>query len=400
MNTSTNSNNSTNESTNGLNNKNNKNNKAIICSLFIVLGAIASVCNFNATITTATIILTITSAILYLDKYYKPNKPDEFFKVSTHNVELWNGMFDIIYQDGENNPNKHNRKVKSFEINEPKRQQLNEYFKNTNVSEQIPHILGLQESIFATNGTDRWSHIGSMTRVAQVKAQDATWETTAALNSNGVTHASLTNEIYTSPDIEFISAREKVISRNDINPKRVMCIVTLKIYGKHIITIGCLHTTGGRFDDKRMLWDTDFAEEKKHQFKSILEENLDIFMGDFNLKRYRQHVIESSQKWKDVLEAEAMKEGKTVDRSRVNEWNDWMYIDHPSSSNNISKMISDNGYIDASEIGNIKDTSMFGGQIDYIFVKENKFTPVSARTYGQDWSRSDHTIVEVILKFN
>jgi endonuclease/exonuclease/phosphatase family metal-dependent hydrolase len=354
-------------------------------------------------------------------------KQKEFLKLSTYNVELWNGMFDIIYEDGEHNPNKHNRKVKTFEMNETKIKQLEEYFSNehdtnaserdtaaserdtaasehdTNASEhdttvQMPQILGLQESIFATNGTDRWSQIGSMRRVARVKAQDATWKTTAQLNSDDVTPASLSNDLYTSPDIEFINAREKVISRDNINPIRVLCVATLKIYGKHIITVGCVHTTGGRFDDKRSLYDIDFAEEKKYEIEQILVEDLDIFMGDFNLKRYRQHVIESSQKWKDDLTIEAEKEGKIVDKSRVNEWNDWMYINHPSSQKSILHMILDKGYIDATEIGDIKDTTMYGGQVDYIFVKESKFITVSARAYGQDWTRSDHLIVEAIVE--
>lgn len=365
---------------NTCNNKTLNNHISVDISIILVIFAIVAIF--------AKIVITIITCKIV-------TKQKQFLKLSTHNVELWNGMFDIIYEDGETNLNHHNRNVKSFQMNETKIKQLNEYFSN----EQMPHILGLQESIFATNGTDRWSQIGSMKRVARVKAQDATWKTTAQLNSDGVTPASLSNDIYTSNDIEFISSREKVISRNNINPIRVLCIATLKIYGKYIITLGCVHTTGGRFDDKRSLYDIDFAEEKKYEIQQILVEDLDIFMGDFNLKRYRQHVIESSQKWKKDLTLEAEKEGKKVHNERVNEWNDWMYIDHPSSPNNILDMILDKGYLDASAIGNIKDTSMFGGQIDYIFVKENKFTPVSARTYGQDWTRSDHTIVEVIVQF-
>jgi len=327
------------------------------------------------------------------------SKPKQFLKLSTYNVELWNGMFDIIYEDGENNKNHHNRNVKSFKMNETKIKQLEEYFSSEqNITEQMPHILGLQESILATNGTDRWKQIGSMNRVARVKAQDATWKTTAQLNSDSVIPASLSNDLYTSPDIEFISAREKVISRDNINPIRVLCIVTLKIYGKYIITVGCVHTTGGRFDDKRSLYDIVFAEEKKYEIEQILVENLDIFMGDFNLKRYRQHVIESSQKWKNELTLEAEKEGKKVHNARVNEWNDWMYINHPSSPNNILDMILEKGYIDATEIGNIKDTTMYGGQVDYIFIKESKFIPVSARAYGEDYTRSDHLIVEAIVQ--
>jgi hypothetical protein len=338
-------------------------------------------------------------------------KNRRFLKLTTYNVELWNRMFNIEHDD--NNPNFHNRKVKSYihdgktvynyGLNKEKLAELHEIFSSRD--DNLPHILGTQESISATNGTDRWRIIGDMERVASAKAQDATFQTTAALNSDGITHASLTNEIYITNDIKFISSREKVISHSRTkHVKRVLCIATLLVYDEFTITVGSVHTTGGRFDDMLALNDLDFALEKEYENEQILIEDLDIFMGDFNLKKYNPEVVEETEKYMKGCIIEAEKKGPL---NGIERFNDWMWMNYPNSKNCIYDKILNAGYIDATEIGNITHTSYFGGQVDYIFVKKNKFIPRSARVYGEDiiFNReqkiihfSDHLPEEVVLE--
>jgi endonuclease/exonuclease/phosphatase family metal-dependent hydrolase len=340
-----------------------------------------------------------------------PLKNRRFLKLTTYNVELWNRMFNIEHDD--NNPNFHNRKVKSLEhdgktvynygLDKNKLADLHEIFSSRD--DYLPHILGIQESISATNGTDRWKIIGDLERVASAKAQDVTFQTTTALNSDGITPASLTNEIYITNDIKLISAREKVISHSRTkHVKRVLCIVTLLVYNEFTITVGNVHTTGGRFDDMLALNDLDFALEKEYENEQILVEDLDIFMGDFNLKKYNLQVVEETEKYMNGCIIEAEKKGPLNGLER---FNDWMWMNYPGSKNCIYNKILDAGYIDATEIGNITHTSYFGGQVDYIFVKKNKFIPKTARVYGEDiiFNReqkiinlSDHLPVEVLLE--
>lgn len=312
-------------------------------------------------------------------------------KLTTYNVELWTKMFNITYQ---------NNKIKSYELDKEKVKIINNLFSQ----DKIPHVMGVQESTSSTNGTDNFNKIGNLKRIARANAQQATYESSLAINSDGINPIYLTNELYIlEENIKVINVREKIISHDRVNHvKRVLCIATLLIDNEYIITIGNVHLTGGRFDDKRALMDYDFIYEKEYEIKSILEENLDIFMGDFNLKKYNTDIVDVTEKWKNQLELEIVaSSGLKKENNQINdlEWNYWTWLNHPDSSNSILKIISDADYIDATDIGNIKNTTFYGGQVDYIFVKKDKFIPISARSFGNNLNTSDHLIVEAIVQF-
>jgi endonuclease/exonuclease/phosphatase family metal-dependent hydrolase len=176
--------------------------------------------------------------------------------------------------------------------------------------------------------------------------------------------SALANAIYSKFDTTSV-ATNKI---DKIGLPRCVSVADLLIDNTPI-KIASVHLLGGRFDDQEALKNEIYIDEKKQQLLAVISKNPDIICGDFNT-RFK------SEQEQPYLSGLLKKNLSNIDNAVKSRWSKWINIDEYDA------LLKQHGYESIySDLFSNKDTSAYGGIVDYIYYKPSKLRLNSSKIY-------------------
>jgi exonuclease III len=210
--------------------------------------------------------------------------------------------------------------------------------------------------------------IGNLHQSAICKSHKFTWKKNMHYYGND---SYIANSIYVKNTLKTNPIDgERIISSNSygmLSPESSpRCFANIQVYLDGIpIHIATVHLLGGRFDDKTAFHSMEsMIQEKIYQLNQVISHNPDIICGDFNTKlNMTPEQIESYLNFMITDESE-----KERIKYEIKNFEQWIVMDiyHQILLQNGYKSIYDDMQI------NQKDTSVYGGIVDYIYYKPSK----------------------------
>jgi nicotinamide mononucleotide (NMN) deamidase PncC/exonuclease III len=196
------------------------------------------------------------------------------------------------------------------------------------------------------------------------KSHKLMWPKSKLINGDG---SVLANAIYS----KFDTTSDKTKKISQIGDKRCSSIIDV-IIEEIPIKVASVHLLGGRFDNQASLKNNTYVDEKKAQLMNVISVRPDIICGDFNTKINMEHIKPSTTAYYNTLSKPEQPNSNVLSR-----WDKWIYMDEYNA------LLEEHGYKSIYLTGDFSDknTSAFGGIVDYIYYKPSKLELVKSEIY-------------------